>query len=204
MKRTLASLSLVAGILFSAIAVTGCGGQSYNRNHYVLQASPPAKTGARPADTVLAVRRFTIDSAYQSSGLVYRKGEFQYETDFYNHFLVSPADMITEKTRNWLAESGDFATVLDPASTVNPTHTLKANIIALYGDFRPDATPKAVMGIRFFLTAEKAAPQTVLLAKTYTSSHDLKEKNAGALVEGFDACLTNILNQLEADLRGAL
>jgi cholesterol transport system auxiliary component len=204
MKQKLVSLMSAGGILFYAAAIAGCGGHSYNRNYYVLAVAGPEKTGRPPADITLAVRRFTIDSAFQSTALVYRKSEFGYQTDFYNHFLISPADMITQKTRNWLAASADFATVVDAGSTVSAAYILQGNVIALYGDFRPNAPPKAVMEIRFFLIADRPSPQKILLNKEYTATHDLKAATAGDLVAGFDVCLASILKELQADLSKAL
>jgi cholesterol transport system auxiliary component len=204
MKRTLVSLMSAGGILLYAAAIAGCGGHSYNRNYYALAVTGPEKTRTVPADIIVAVRRFTIDSAFQSAGLVYRKSEFGYETDFYNHFLISPADMITQKTRNWLAASADFATVLDAGSTISAAYILQGNVIALYGDFRPNAPPKAVMKIRFFLIADRPSTQLILLNKEYTASHDLTAATAQNLVAGFDVCLTSILKELQADLRRAI
>ncbi len=203
MKRTLVRRISAGGILLCAFAAGGCGGHSYNRNYYLLEVAPPAKGAAARADVTVAVRRFTIDSAFQSTGLVYRKGEFRYQTDFYNHLLVSPADMITDQTRNWLA-SADLAAVLDAGSAVSAAYIVRGNITALYGDFRPNAPPKAVMTIRFFLIADRPLPQRVLLNKEYTAARDLKAATAENLVAGFDACLTSILKELQADLGKAL
>ena len=150
---------------------------------------------------MLEISRFTIDSAFESKGLVYRKGKFEYETDFYNEFLVSPATMVTEKTRTWLSLSGLFAWVLDKGSCIEPTHTLEGNITALYGDLREQ---KSTMEIRIFLIANVARKESTILAKNYKASHGLNSKTIESLIEAFDSCLIQILTELEKDLREKL
>jgi len=182
----------------------GCGLHSYTRRYYILDVAGPAETAATTSDGLLDVRTFTIDSAFDSKGLVYRKSQFRYESDFYNLFLVSPAMMITEKTRNWLSESGLFARVLEKGSYAKPTHTLEGNITALYGDVRDRSSPVAVMEMRVFLISKEAEAQSTILAITYKASSQLKTKNAEGLVAAFDNCLETILTTLQHDLEEKL
>jgi hypothetical protein len=160
-----------------------------------------AKTTKSDNKFILDVRRFTIDSAFESKGLVYRKGNFEYESDFYNEFLVSPAIMITEKTRNWLAASRIFERVLDKGSYIEPNHTLEGNITALYSDLREH---KAIIEIRIFLIANIDRKESTILARTYRTSRGLKSETTESLIEAFDICLKQILSDLEDDLREKL
>ncbi|MHC4207131.1 MAG: hypothetical protein ACYSTT_20955, partial [Planctomycetota bacterium] len=147
------------------------------------------------------VRRFTIASAFNSKSLIYRVGEFEYESDFYNEFLVSPTAMITEKVRNWLTESGVALRVLDPGSNIDPTHIIEGNVIALYADFRSKSAPKAIMEIRIFLLETKNETESgIVFGKTYTSSVGLESQSPDDLISAFDRCLVEILTNLEKDL----
>ena len=193
---------LYLGTLAFVAVLCGCGpqGASYNKRYFILdtaRADGPAGTNGK---FILDVRRFTIDTAFESKGLVYRKGQLEHESDFYNEFLISPAVMITEKTRTWLSQSGLFTRVLDPGSRTEPTHTLEGNITALYGDFRAKSAPKAVMEIRVFLIAERAQEGSIVLGKTYRTSLGVKSQDAKGLVEAFSQCLEIILTSLEKDL----
>ena len=163
----------------------------------VRQGQP---TAARN-DLVLEVRRFTIDSAFAGRGLVYRTGQFEYESDFYSEFLVSPAAMITERTRNWLSGSGLFKRVLDIASQIDPTHTLEANITALYGDLRDKTSPVARMEVRFFLLKAQAGEEPIpVFGQTYESSVGIESEGPEGLLDALDRCLIDILSDLERDL----
>lgn len=194
------NLNLILILLTSA----GCGSAPYNKRYYILDANRHSKAKKTCSDIILDVRTFTIDSAFDSKGLVYRKGEFEYEADFYNEFLVSPATMITEKTRSWLSQSGLFARVLDKAGYSEASHILEGNITSLYIDFREKASPLAIVEMRIFLVADATAKESLILGKTYKSSSSPRSGAAEDLVEAFDHCLEEILTDLEKDLAAKL
>lgn len=189
------------GIYVWLAMLSGCGSQqAYNKKYYVLSAIRETKSIKAEKDSILEVRHFTIDSAFSGKGLVYRIGEFEYESDFYNELLVSPSAMVTEKARTWLSESGLFKRVLDPGSQIDPTHIIEANITGFYGNFRDKAAPTAVMEIRVFLLEMKTGKDPVIVfGKTYKSSVALESKSPGILVSGLDRCLIKMLTNLEKD-----
>jgi len=189
-------------IIITSLLLSGCKSpKPYNKKYYVLNVNRTAETKKPDNKFILDVRTFTIDSAFDSKSLVYRRDEFEYETDFYNEFLTSPAIMITEKTRTWLSNSGIFNLVIDKGAYIDPTHTLLANITALYADRRQQ---KAVMEIRAFLVSNDAPDDSVIMTATYKTSSALKSQVPEALLEAFDICLTRILTDMENDLRQKL
>jgi len=191
----------VLSFIASAMVIGGCGAKSYEKQHYLLDAKRAPSTAAGDQKNIVEVRRFTVDPAFSTKGLTYRKGEFEYESDFYNEFLIAPGAMVTEKVRNWLSASGLSRRVLDPGSYVDPTYVLEGNVIALYGDFRVKSFPKAVMEIRIFLLDVKtAADPSIVFGKTYKSSMTLESEGSGDLVKALDSCLVEILTDLEKDL----
>ncbi len=187
-------------LLAYSIITAGCGQQAYNKRYYVLNIERKTETAKTNNKNILEVRRFTIDSVFESKGLVYRKGEFEYETDFYNEFLISPATMVTEKTRTWLSKSGLFARVLDKGSYIEPTHLLESNITAFFGDFREKSTASAFAEISFFLIEQKPSKESIVFTKTYNAAFPLKSNNPKDMVEALDLCLRKILTNLEKDL----
>ena len=189
-----------------SVMLSGCGSrQAYNKKHYVLSATRQAQPTRAETDIVLEVRRFTVDSAFAGKGLVYRTGQFEYESDFYCEFLVTPSAMVTEKTRNWLSGSGLFKRVLDTTSQTDPTHTMEANITALYGDLTDKSAPQATMEMRVFLLKAQAGAEPVgVFGQTYQSSVSIESEDPEGLVEALDRCLANILSNLERDLTQAM
>ena len=195
--RSCFGLSAIA----SVIILSGCGQKSYQKQHYILDARRASSVAASDSGNVLEIRRFTSNAAFSGKNLIYRAGEFEYESDFYNEFLISPAAMITEKARNWLSTSGLFQEVLDPGSHVDATHVIEGNVIALYGDLRTRSQPTAVMEIRvFLLEIGPGRDPVIVFGKTYKSSVVLESESPGGLVSALDRCLVEILTNLEEDL----
>ena len=191
------SVSSCAVLMLMAL---GCAQSTPNGSDYLLSATRPGGPAPAGSKAILEVRRFSIDAEFANRGLVYRTGDFQFEGDAYREFLIAPAQMITQGTRDWLSRSGLFDQVLVPGSRFQPTHTLEGNILALYGDLRDAAAPAAVMELRCFLIADEDAAPRVLLARNYTSVKPLQADSAEGLVEALDACLVEILTNLERDL----
>jgi ABC-type uncharacterized transport system auxiliary subunit len=200
MKKAPSRLCVIA-VLLAAILCSGCvSRQSYAKHQFVLEAVRAAPLNSPSRDVVLAVRSFTIDPAYDSRSLLYRKGESEYESDFYNEFLVAPQVLISSQTRNWLAQSGVLKTVLEPGSLVEATHILEGNVLALYGDFRGQSLPQAVVEIRVFVVTSRSSRPEVVFTRDYRASQQAKERTADALVAALNQCLAQILSELEEDL----
>lgn len=194
-------------ILCSLVSVSmflpGCGSRTaYNQRNFILETSRNRPQQKISNNVILDVQSFSVDATFSTKSLVYRKGQSEYETDFYNQFLVRPEDMITEKTRSWLSDSGLFKWVLEPGSYTDATHMLEGNIIALYGDFRDESSPRAIIKIRFFLV--KLSGKSVVFGKTYETVSEVGDRTAESLIEAYETCLANILTDLEEDLQELL
>ncbi len=190
-------------VLLLACAPAGCvslGGAYPEKRQYVLEAVRTGERRAPAAGTRLRVRRFQVSRAFEGTELVTRRGELEYESDFYNVFFTSPASQVTEATKRWLERSGLFEHALPAASAIESTHVLEGAVPALYGDLRDPAAPKAVLEIQFFLVAEASEPPAILHRKTYRRETAAPGGSAEALVVAWSAGLAEILAELEADL----
>jgi cholesterol transport system auxiliary component len=188
-------------LLGFALTLSGCfGGTAINKTYYILDARREGGPAPVHADTTLRVRRFNVDEAFAAKQLVYRVAEFRYESDYYHEFMVLPGAMITEKTRDWLADSGLFARVSSVGSRLESTYLLEGNVTALYADFRSEAAPTAVVEIRFFLLAGPDTNETVGLARTYRAESPIAAKTAEGVVEALSKGLADILTRLEPDI----
>lgn len=186
------------------VLIAGCRTSINTQSQYVLNAERAQETPTSDAAGVLDVHRFTIDRTYDFKDLVYRKDSHKYEIDYYNGFLVSPSQMITERARNWLSRSSLFSRVLHPGSQAEPTHALEGHIVNLYGDYRAGQQAKAVMEVRFFLIDQEDRVGGVLLKETYAETQPLAAMDASDLVQAMDDCLMRILEALERDVAEAL
>lgn len=197
---------LCIGLTAAVFASSGCRSTTtYDKTQYVLDPGRTDVPVTAPSEAVLEVRRFMIDSAFSGKNLIYRTGELEYETDFYHEFLISPATMVREVTRNWLAQSNRFTRVVDAGVYVEPTYALEANITTLYGDVRDQDAPKAVMGLRVFLLKVEGSRDPVILhSQVYSATREASTADPDGLIAAFNACLQTILSDLEKDLAATL
>ena len=184
-----------------AIVLSGCMGDrvSYSQRNFILQANRDLPHIQKSKDIVLSVQDFNGDDLYTNKNFVYRIGQSEYETDFYNQFLLRPEDMITSKTRRWLSDSGLFKLVLEPGSYSDATEMLEGNLLALYVDFRDKQTPKAVLKVRFFVL--DLSDKSVLYSNTYEVTSTAKDNSVESLVGAFNESLVKVLSELEKDLQ---
>jgi cholesterol transport system auxiliary component len=198
------NLRFVLWICLSCLALAGCAPSRLETNYYVLAAVRQGEPAQGSGDVSLEVRRFSVDATFANKSLVYRLDEFRYETDYYHEFLIVPGVMLTEKTREWLADSGLFDRVLPTGSRLEPTYTLEGNVTALYGDFRNRSAPVAVLEIRLFLLGHRGGGETVVWTETYRTATGVPTRTADAVVGALNQGLVEILARLEADLEKAL
>ncbi len=198
--------SFVLGTLLGMTMLSGCASSPLaNRMQYVLNPGQPQQVVGQQMPRVLEVDRFTVEAAFATKTLVYRMGELQYQADFYNEFLVVPAVMITEQTRDWLSRSGLFLRVSGPSARTAPTHLLEGNIVELYGDLRNKKAPTAVMQIRCF--ASRLDPQghpTLVFTRDYAATSPVESRDPSGLVDAYSRCLQQILSALQKDLTDKL
>jgi uncharacterized lipoprotein YmbA len=186
-------------LVIAAALLCGCGQKPYNKHLFSLaeqQAGPIKKC---QGCGVLQVKRLSINAPFGAKVLVYRTGVYEYQTDFYNEFIIPPAVMITQKVQNKLAASGLFERVAGTNGGVNATEVLEGNILDFYGDMQNRLEPKAVAAIEFFIIS--AGPeQKVLLNKIYRREHKLANRSAEGLVAAYDYCLEEIIAELKKDI----
>ena len=170
----------------------------------MLDVTRPAETKLQALGATLEVRPLRVSPAYQGTGLVYRREELRYETDFYNEFFTSPGAMITQEVREWLTDSGLFSLVLDNPSDLQTAYLLEGNVTALYGDFTDPTVPRGTLGIRFSVIDDRAPRPRAVLQAEYREQARLADDSPQALVRAWNKALAQILRRLESDLAGAL
>jgi cholesterol transport system auxiliary component len=189
-------------LLCIGLVAGGCAtGTSREERDFILEAARQGEPLRPIAEGSLEVHRFSVDAEYAGKNLVYRIGEFEYEVDYYRQFLIAPGAMITERTRDWLADSGLFSQVLPLGSRIAPDYTLEGNVTALYGDFAKGSAPAAVMEIRLFLLDNTGGTEKVAFAETYRSATPVTERTAEVFVQALNQSLVDILGRFERDVQ---
>jgi len=199
----------LCSFLVLAVLATGCPNVNKpypERTFFLFEISNPSSTMTTVQGSTLDVNRFSISPTSQGREFIYRTTDLEYKTDFYNQFFRPPGNIMTEAVRQWLNQSGLFEDVLTPVSQAIANYTIEGNIVELYGDYRNEASAKAVLTIQFFFldTSEDVPDPTILLSKTYTSEQPVGTASPQNLMNGWNKALEIILNQLIIDLKNSL
>jgi len=207
MNRRIIAAAFAYGSLLLVVAAINAGcslkKQSPSKLRYLVEAKRPGEPASASAQATLRVRNLQIAAPFEGRGFVYRNSEQNYETDFYHEFLVAPQSMLTDQVRRWLAASGRFRAVLDPASKLDATHSLEGNVTALYADFRNKDAPKAVLEMHFLLVSDQSASPQIAFQKDYRKEASAENRSPEALVKAWSSAFAEILTDLDRSLAGA-
>lgn len=202
MRWTKLPIRFLAALL--VILLAGCAGiqKSYpDKRYFALEAPRSVRTTSPASAAVIRLRHFRVTPAYEGKELVYRTGDLTYQSDFYNEFFIFPTAMMMEATRSWLDDSGLFQYVVDAPSQVMPDYTLEGVLTALYGDYRDQQAPKAVLGLQFLITSGRESRPEIVFHSEYRREVPLNNGRPETLVAGWNEALSRILSDFEADLR---
>ena len=180
--------------------------QPVEKRFYALETARPAP-GVVPAlaasPATMLVRRLHVSPRAAGRELVYRTAPSAWTADYYNMFFVSPADMLTQDLRAWLAAGGVCANVVDPGSLAAPEYILEGNVTALHGDFAVKP-PQAVVEMQFLLLKSTGDERKVLLTREYRKSAPLSGNTPQELVRAMRESVAAAYADLESDLRTVL
>lgn len=201
-KKTL--LIVIIGVFGLFSGLLGCLNLEKSfpeKRYFTLDASRDENISSPDTGKALTVRRFRVSPKYEGKGLVYRLDDLSYESDFYNEFFIPPASMFTEEIRKRLAGSGLLKHVVDPASLLDSTYILEGAVTALYGDYRVNTAPKAILEMQFFVLHETDSNPKIIFQSQYYKEEPFKNNTPDALVKSWNAAFNQILTEFENDLK---
>jgi len=187
----------------AALALAACsiGKPIPAPNTYVVQPPPPQSVPAvAPDPESLRIGNVRVAAAYAGNALVYRMDEVRFTSDPYSRFIADPGTMLGDQMAAWLARTGQFG-VAGPESTLPAHYLLEATVTELYGDFRPERVPAAVLAVQFALVDQTSARPKAVLERSIARRVDLPRASPDALVRGYGDALAQILAELSRDLQ---
>lgn len=155
------------------------------------------KKNSSPKFAKLRVNKLKITSNYEGKEFIYRK-DLDFESDFYNQFLVSPPTNITEQTINWINESKLSEVITNRLGGSDSNLVLEGNINLLYADFTGGKI-FSILEIEFYLSDN--TKDQILFKKVYSKKISSSDKDPVSILKGWNQGLTEILLSLETDLR---
>jgi uncharacterized lipoprotein YmbA len=178
----------------------GCSFTPAPKPQYFLldPGKPVSMKSLRPSDSPAnaAVSFVDVAAPFASDGFVYRVSPGTWETDPYNQFLVSPADMMTSIIRNWTRESGLYGDVALPGAGGGQDYLIDCDLTEIYGDFRNPSAPRAVLTIEAQVFHRTDKGRDMVLRKTFTQSVRIASRTPAALIEAWNEALRVELSQL--------
>ncbi len=169
------------------------------RQDWALTVPPPPSGAKRRGGKVLLVRTVEAAPSLQDRGLKTLAPDGLMHTDFYNRWVVPPAEGVGAALRQFLAASGLFEAVLSPGSLATATLTLEAELMQLWIE---PAAGRAVAELSIVLLATATASTHVLMQATERGTSPLPERAGPAQqVDAQLAALAQVFRETEAALR---
>ncbi len=150
-------------------------------------------------DFWLKMGAVSVNSPFDSKSMVYRLSDQRYEKDFYSGYIATPAEMISNATRQWLNDANIFQATLNQSNTFFPYYSVQATVTEFYGDYRSKG--EAVVSIEFYLAVLSSGSQNpIIMTNRYTQRIALKDNRPETLANGLQQAMANILQIYEQDL----
>jgi uncharacterized lipoprotein YmbA len=188
--------------MFAALAVLvaglgACSRPAPVKGTFVLDPPfPPAVAKTQPG--TLRMGTVTVGAPFRGRQFVYRETELEYQTDYYNEFLVAPAANIGEATARALTAARVFTTVVPSGTALEPDWVLDVFIGSLYGDGRNAQQPAAVLGMTFFL--RRGDGGVPVWTKSYERRVPFTTGSAASYIAAQNGALGDILAEVARDL----
>ena len=148
----------------------------------------------------LKMKKVYVSPRFESKSLVYKTSNHVYETDYYNRFMIAPSTMVTEQVSQWLASSPKIRYLADSRFAREVDYTLEGKVLELYGDFRNEGNPKAVLTVEMVLLDEKESPPKAIIQEIYNQEILLNEASVSELIAALNQGFENIMQEFESDL----
>lgn len=196
---------LLAYGLVLTLLLFGCASRAKWKKESFALTAPSDQAGTAAHTNVLSLRRVTVSPSYDGKSLVYRTGENSYERDPYAEFLVPPNRMFEQCVRGYLRNGHVFAEVVDPGSSLKSSLSMEIAVTQLYGDFRHPKQPFAVLQLRFLLyNTEPPNAGRVIWQRQIFKRVPLAHRTPAALVDGWNAGLRQIMEEVNGELRSSI
>nr|WP_320015305.1 ABC transporter [uncultured Desulfobacter sp.] len=196
---------MITCILTAAAFFAGCG----IKNHYTekqmfrLCADCNDTAGQRNRSTgaPLVVKRLDISPEFKGEGFVYRVDQNRFTQDYYNHYMTSPARMISDVMLEVLVNSPQFTPA--PKNWIpDDIFQLWGKITALYRDQRNASAVSAVVTMALNLDRLNKEGFTPVLSKTYSAQIPLGEDTSPkAYIQALNHGLAEIIKNLLSDFQ---
>ncbi len=169
---------------------------------FVPQAGSAQPLSQAPRFAAVKVRSFRALPPFDARNFIVRRPGGEFAADFYNGWLVAPADLIRVQVSRYLEEARLFQAVYDPGcGTVTPLG-LEGVVSELYLDYAGEV-PAAVVTLRLLVLDEQTPSFTVRFTSEKQARVALGSHDQTAAPQAFSRALTQVLEALAGELAQA-
>ncbi|MDX2226121.1 MAG: hypothetical protein SFY92_03340 [Verrucomicrobiae bacterium] len=189
-------------LLGTAALLAGCVSRpNIPVEKYSLPASEKGPAAEAHFEGTLAVHRVSVSPQFQNRNFTYRISEFGFESDAYHTFFAPPGQVFSQPLRSHLRAAGLFTDVVSRNDDLGAKFFMTAEILELYGDFRPGKPSAAVLKISFLVYTKDAKNfKNPFYQGEYLESVPLRGKSGDQLMQAWNRALEKIVSRLAADL----
>lgn len=204
--RNVYGLGLIS--IFCLVIISSCvtgGKPPYEIKNYILTYTSDPIGSADKINATMKFSRFSIASAYNSTSMIFRKGEYSVDAFNYSRWAVNPADMIADFLLRDIRASNLFHAVFSRYATEEGRFILSGNVEEF--DLLMDQTDnRAVISIVLSLTdaLQKETGKKVVWQKKYSIQEPLRENSPYGYSEAASRAMKVISQQIIGDIYEAV
>lgn len=186
--------------LACCLSLTGCLSSKYvEQKQYLLAAKAPTRTQQFHQKSSLYLNHVIAVAPFDQLNFLYRIDKYQYLTDYYNAFLVPPAEQLETMLISHLKTASKFTIQKNALPTAN---ILSVRLTEFYADYRDKQRPQAIISALFTLSGPNDSG--VICEKMFTQAVTLPAKNTASLLSAWNMGLQNILTNATTALNQCL
>jgi ABC-type uncharacterized transport system auxiliary subunit len=200
----LASLALV--LLFSTFFLSACGQTPPFIHQYVFEYAPPAALGGpQPLGEAIAVKRFAVAQAFNTTDMVYQPGPLQTAAYKYNRWRVNPGYMVADYLARDLRHSGLFQAVFRDPEAGPCRFVLEGGVEEIQERDEPEGWKAALaLTVTLLDTAQEEIPRQILFQKQYRALEPMLAKTPQGLADAMSRAMQSLSLQITADVQRAI
>jgi ABC-type uncharacterized transport system auxiliary subunit len=187
-----------------ALSIAGCSllpSQPYvERRDWPLVVRRPIALPPRRNGKILLVRTVSAAPQLETRGLQWLQSDGSVHVDYYEQWIVPPAESVEQDLAQWLASSGLYAAVLAPGSRLSAGLVLEGELNTFLVDL-PARVARAELAV--VLLEQQAVSPRVVLQQTFDAKVPLAGDDIPNMVDALRSALKDVLQQVETTLAKA-
>lgn len=202
MKKNFQLITTVALLCLGSLVTTGCFRVSYiERNQYLFHVEAPKIPHQKTTTYILAINNVTIDPAFSGTQFVYRTGQSNYLSDYYNVFFAPPAQQMNEILTRYLQSTELYRYVTLDDDYHLAQYMLQAKIVSLYADYQDVLHPQGVIEMQVSMFKRTDTQPKLIMNSLFKASIPLHSKDSQSLINAWNKGLSNILRDMVNGLK---